>query len=184
MTATTATRSRNKVSNDTYTDVVVAALRGRLREVASVGDASLSDLLGRPEALAARVAAVVPTPSRLAATIGPVYRQASLAAACGHSRQAVSDLIKRRRVLALTTKDGHVVIPAFQLGDDLRPLNGIPEILQILTPDVIDEWTLASWLTAAHDQLGAKSVVEYLAAGNEPARAFAVAEAAKRRWSV
>lgn len=183
MTTTIAIGSRNAVSNDTFTDVVVAALRSRLREVASHNDASLRDILGLPETLAARVAAVVPAPSRLAATIGPVYRQATLATAWGQSRQAVFDLIKRRRLLTLTTKDGHVVIPAFQLGDDLRPLNGIPEILHILTPDVVDEWTLASWLTTAHDQLDATSIVEYLAAGNEPARAFAVAEAAKRRWS-
>ena len=182
MTTTTALR-RNKVSNDTFTDVVVAALRRRLREVASNADAPLADIFGLPEILAARVAAVVPAPSVWATTIGPVYRQATLALACGHSRQAISDLIKRRRLLALTTKDGHVVIPAFQLGEDLRPLNGIGEILQILTPDVVDEWTLASWLTARHDQLDGKSIIEHLAASGQPAQACAIAEAAKRRWS-
>ena len=170
-------------SADAYADVVVAALRSRLREVASSRDGSLSELLGPAEVVAARVAAVVPTPSAFAATIGPVYRQATLALAWGHSRQAVSDLIKRRRLLALTTDDGHVVIPAFQLGADLRPVRGLAEILRILTPDVVDEWTLASWLTAPHDRLDGTSVVAYLAAGVEPARAFAVAEAARRRWS-
>jgi hypothetical protein len=85
-------------------------------------------------------------------------------------------------VLALTTQDGHTVVPAFQLGIDLRPLPGLSKVLQILTPDVVDEWTLASWLTASHDALDNDSVIGHLAAGREPARVCALAESARRRW--
>jgi hypothetical protein len=181
VTGSAAVRERT-YSNETFADIVVAALRTRLREVASSTDTPLSEMLGCPDALAARIAAVVPAPSVWAASIGPVYRQASLATACGFSRQAVADMIKHRRLLALTTADGHIVIPAFQLGTDLRPLPGLGKVLQILTPDVVDEWTLASWLTANHDGLDNDSVIGHLAAGRDPTRAWAVAESARRRW--
>jgi hypothetical protein len=179
---TAASELARKLGNDQFVDVVVRALQERLAE-ASRGGASLSNLLGAAEVLAERVAAVVPAASPWGSTIGPVYRQASLADARGHSRQAIADLVKKRRVLALTTSDGHVVIPAFQLDTRLRPLRGLPEVLQILTPDVVDEWMLASWLTAPHASLGGRSVVDYLAAGNKPAKALSVAKAAKQRWS-
>jgi hypothetical protein len=91
-------------------------------------------------------------------------------------------MIKRRRLFALTTADGHIVIPAFQLGTDLRPLPGLGKVLQILTPDVVDEWTLASWLTASHDGLDNDSVIGHLADGRDSTRAWAVAESARRRW--
>lgn len=166
-----------------FLDVVVAALIRRLREVAASSAVPLRDALGSPEELAARITAVVPEPSRLAEMVGPVYRQASLAAASGRSRQAVADMVRRRRLLALTTSDGHVVVPAFQLGDDLRPLPGIPEVLAVLTPDVVDEWTLASWLTAPQPRLEGRSVVGHLAGGGDVATALVLAESVRRRWA-
>lgn len=77
------------------------------------------------------------------ATIGPVYRQASLAMACGCSRQAIHEWVRNRRVLALTTSDGVVIVPAFQLDARQRPLGGLEDVLRLLTPDIVDDWTLA-----------------------------------------
>jgi hypothetical protein len=179
---TTLAEDARTLRNEQFVDVALGVVRERFTE-ASHGGALLSELLGPPDVLADKIAAVVPESWAWTSTIGPVYRQASLATARGHSRQAVADLIKKRRVLALTTSDGHVVIPAFQLDSNLQPIRGLPEVLRILTSDVVDDWMLASWLTAPHHSLGGHSVVEHLAAGGDRSKAMSVAEAARQRWS-
>ena len=180
--ALTPSVTTTSVTDDQFVDVVVGLLRLRLREVSAASEASLRELLGRPEELGARVAEAIPAPSRLAEAVGPVYRQASLAAAWGCSRQAVSDLIKRRRLLTVTTSDGHVVVPAFQLGPDLRPLGGMADILAVLSPEVVDDWTLASWLRQPQPRLHGASVIDRLAAG-DGASVMPLIEAARRRWA-
>lgn len=176
-------KRRETGGNDAYVDTVVGALRARLRQVSSETAEPLESVLGPADALAERLVAVVPTPSRLAEVVGPVYRQATLAKQWGCSRQAVGDLVHRRRLLALTTSDRVVVIPAFQLDAGLRPLHGIADVLAILTEDIVDGWTLASWITAPQQRLGGHSVIEHLAANGDPGQVLAVAEAARRRWS-
>jgi hypothetical protein len=185
MTAAFATAPKQRrpvVSNDEYVDTVVAALRSRLRQVADGAGQPLDTLLGSASALADRIVAVVPARSALSDAVGPVYRQAGLAKACGCSRQAVSEWVKLRRVLALTTSDGVIVIPAGQLDANLRPLRGLADVLRVLTPDVVDEWMLASWLTTPQPRLRGRSMLEWLAAAGALAEAVAIAEAARRRW--
>jgi hypothetical protein len=186
MTAAFATapkpRRRRVVSDEEYVDTVVGALRARLREVSAAGAEPLETLLGSVSLLADRVVAVVPARSALGDAVGPVYRQAGLARACGCSRQAVSEWVKHRRVLALTTSDGVVVVPAGQLDANLRPLRGLADVLRVLTADVVDDWMLASWLTTPQATLRNRSVLEWLAAGSSLPQALAVAEAARRRW--
>jgi hypothetical protein len=97
------------------------------------------------------------------------------------TRQAVNDWVRNRRVVALTTTDDVIVIPAFQFDRQLRPWKGIDQVLEILVPDVVDEWTLASWLTAPQPTLDGESVIDRLAAG-DIATALSVAEVARRRW--
>ncbi|MFM8481970.1 MAG: hypothetical protein ACKOBT_01305, partial [Actinomycetota bacterium] len=81
-----------------YAETVVQALRERLRQVSTSSGESLESVLGPAEELAARVAAVVPQAHPLSAAIGPVYRQAGLAKACGVTRQAVNEWVRSRKV--------------------------------------------------------------------------------------
>jgi hypothetical protein len=180
--ATAPKRRRQVVSDEEYVDTVVAALRSRLREVAGDSGLPLDTLLGSASVLADRIVSVVPARSALGDAVGPFYRQAGLAKACGCSRQAVSEWVKHRRVLALTTSDAVVVIPAGQLDANLRPLRGLADVLRVFTTDVVDEWTLASWLTTPQPRLRGMSVLEWLAAAGGLAEALAIAEAARRRW--
>jgi len=168
--------------DDIYVTEVAGALIARLREVAHSTDAHLYEVLGGAEDLALRVVATIPSPSRLAMQIGPVYRQSDLAKARGCTRQAIKDSINKRRVLALTTADDVTVIPAFQLGPDLRPLPGLEEVLKILTPEVMDDWTLVSWLNAPQAQLGERSVIEALREGSNLDDVRIVTVATQRRW--
>lgn len=170
-----------KVADDAYADAVIGELLARLREVSAATSEPLEAVLGPVAMLAARVTAAVPGTSRLAAAVGPVYRQAGLAKACGCSRQAVSDWVRSRRLLALTTADDVVLIPAFQLDRHLRPIRGLEKVLRVLTSDVVDDWTLASWLRAPQPILDGDTVVDRLAAGDVGA-AVSTAEAARRRW--
>ncbi|MFM7127653.1 MAG: hypothetical protein ACKOA6_14945 [Actinomycetota bacterium] len=164
-----------------YAETVVQALRERLRQVSTSSGESLESVLGPAEELAARVAAVVPQAHPLSAAIGPVYRQAGLAKACGVTRQAVNEWVRSRKVLSLTTADDVVVIPAYQFDRHLKPYSGIGQILQILTSEVVDEWTLASWLTAPQARYHSESVLDLIARG-ETTIAVRLAESARQRW--
>lgn len=169
-------------ADDAYSEAIIQALRQRLRQVATTTSEPLEIVLGPAEELAARVASVVPVVNSLAQAVGPVYRQSGLAKACGLTRQAVNDWVRNRRVLALTTSDDVVLIPAFQFDRHLRPWRGIDQVLAILTPDVVDEWTLASWLTAPQATLNGESVIDRIASGDVTS-AVKLAEAARRRWT-
>jgi hypothetical protein len=171
----------NQVADDAYSEAVISALRQRLRQVSTATSEPLEAVLGPAEELAARVSAAVPSANSFAQAVGPVYRQAGLAKACGLTRQAINDWVRNRRVLSLTTADDVVLIPAFQFDRQLRPWKGIDQVLEILTPDVVDEWTLASWLTAPQPTLDGESMIDRIGAG-DIASALSVAESARRRW--
>lgn len=181
--AAPSTRPRVRVADDEYVNTVLSAVRARLRQVSSETSEPLESVLGNVSEVAERLAAAVPTASTLAAEIGPVYRQASLAKARGCSRQAIGDWVRHRRVLALTTSDNVVVIPAFQLDSALGPLPGLEAVLSVLTPDVVDDWTLASWLGAPQPLLGGDTVIARVRACRaRDADVIAVIEAVRERW--
>lgn|GEM_PF-777750 len=163
-----------------YTQKILRVVERQL--LASVGDLDLEEVLGPVDNVAERVAAAIPTPSKFARQIGPVYRQAALAKLWGCSRQAVFDKIAKRKLLALTTSDGVVLVPAFQFDTKLRPLKGLDSILARLNDDVVDEWTLASWLTAPQESLGKRSVIEEIRDGEDPSLVTVVVESARHRW--
>lgn len=184
MTTTATSKNSGGVrrSGDSdYAEEVVRAIRERLRQLSTDSGESLESVLGPAEELAARVTAAVPQVNPLAAAIGPVYRQATLAKAAGVTRQAVNEWVRARKVLALTTADDMVVIPACQFDRRLRPYPGVSQILQILTSDIVDDWTLASWLTAPVARLHGDSVMDLIARG-EIATAMRLAESVRQRW--
>lgn len=118
--------------------------------------------------------------------IGPVYRTDQLRALLGGvSRQALSDRVKRSTLLALKTRDGITVYPAWQFSEG-QVLPGLGEVLKLFAADehgeVVDAWTLASWLRTGLDELEGDSVSDRLRAGElEPA--LAAARTAAARWS-
>ena len=179
--ATPAKPRVTKIADDAYADAVVGMLRARLHEVSASTAEPLESILGPASEFAARVAAAVPAVNSLATAIGPVYRQAGLAAASGCSRQAVHEWVRNRRVLTVTTSDGVVLIPAFQLDHRLRPLPGLEQVLSTLSADVVDDWTLAVWLQSPQRVLGGDRVIDRVAAGDLPS-ALSAATAARRRW--
>lgn len=100
----------------------------------------------------------------------------------GRHSDEVGALVAERRLLALTTSDGISVIPRFQLDTELKPIASLSAVLQILTEDIVDPWTLAAWLLAPRDLLGT-SIVEFLRAGGDESVALSVATQARTRWA-
>ena len=93
------------------------------------------------------------------------------------TRQAVSDLVKRRRLLALPTPEGQLAYPAFQFTRLGRPDPSLPAILEIFSKAAVDAHTIASWFTTPQALLAGKVPARWLKERNEVSR---VIEAARR----
>ena len=95
------------------------------------------------------------------AQVGPVYRQADVAALLGKSKQAVS---ADPRLLKLVLRSGEVGYPVFQF-DGRRQLPGVRDVIGALAPVVATPWTIASWLTSPSADLDGQTPVAALRAG-------------------
>jgi hypothetical protein len=95
----------------------------------------------------------------------------------GMTRQAVSDLAKRGRLLALPDERECLRFPAFQFGRVGRPLLGVAEIRRIFAPAEISPYTVASWFVTPQPLLDDTPPAQWLADGRDPTLAI---EAARR----
>lgn len=84
------------------------------------------------------------------------------------TRQGINDLGKRRRLLALSTKTGQVVYPAFQFAGG-RPLRHLPELLSAFSAANPSPWTVASWLVTPHRLLDDATPAQWLKREHDPA---------------
>jgi hypothetical protein len=95
--------------------------------------------------------------------LGPLYEWSDVAEVLGTvgTRQGISDLAKRRRLLALPTKGGKLLYPAFQFSG-ARTIAGLHELLVELDRSGASPWTQASWFVTPQDELDGESPVAYL----------------------
>lgn len=82
------------------------------------------------------------------------------------TRQGISDHVARRRLLALSGEDGQLLFPAFQFGEDGRPLTGLSDVLRTLQGAFESSYSLASWFTTSQEELGNATPAESLRAGD------------------
>src|SRR5690606_11081576 len=75
---------------------------------------------------------------------GPLLTTGELQKDGGRSRQAVHDLVKRGRLLALPSAAGNL-FPAFQLDPSGRPRPAVPEVLDAFSGAVESPYTVATW---------------------------------------
>lgn len=133
------------------------ALAEVLADAAPTGDAGQA---GRRAALAAVAGQV------WSEHLGPLFDTDGVAALLGGvTKQAVSDRVRRRRLLALRTGSGRLVYPAFQF-DGRHVVAGIAEVLGRLEPDDAEAWTVASWLNTPDPELDGRTPVEALRSGD------------------
>ncbi len=134
-------------------------------------EAALGDLLGAADPLTdpvnvGRTAALEAMAGALwSEDLGPFYSSESVATLLGNvTKQAVSDRVRRHRLLALRTGSGRLVYPAFQF-DRRQVISGLGAVLTIVAPDDTESWYVASWLTTPDPRLGGLSPVDALTAG-------------------
>ncbi len=128
--------------------------------------------LGREAALAAAAGAI------WRKKIGPTLSTVEVQERIGvRTRQAVSDLVKRRRLLALETEQARLRYPVFQFSPQGRPYPQIPEILEMFHEAAIDPYTTASWFKTPQKLLEDETPAAWLRADRDPEL---VVEAARR----
>jgi len=94
------------------------------------------------------------------------------------TRQAVSDLRSRGRLLGLRRQDGRVVYPAFQFGPGGRPFSALPQVLELMGDRAaLDAWTVASWFVSPQTLLDGATPADWLHRKRDPER---VVRAARR----
>jgi len=136
------------------------------------------ELLDDPSGLGRRAALMVVAERLWGEHLGPLLEVEEVKSLlCVGSRQAVSDLAKRGRLLALDAAGGRKVYPAFQFARGGRPFPELPEILKAFDGAAETPYTIASWLVSPQDLLERQTPAAWMQAGREPDRLF---EAARR----
>jgi hypothetical protein len=95
--------------------------------------------------------------------LGPMYGWSDVAEILGtvRTRQGVSDLAKRKRLLALPASGGRIFYPAFQF-QGARTIPGLHEVLVELERAAASPWTIASWFQSGQEELGGLPPTSYL----------------------
>jgi hypothetical protein len=98
--------------------------------------------------------------------LGPLYSSKQVREVMGRgTRQSVSELAKRRRLLALAEADGRLAFPAFQFGRGGKRLPALEQILQIFDGAVETPYTIASWFVTPEARLDGKTPAAWLRGG-------------------
>jgi hypothetical protein len=98
--------------------------------------------------------------------LGPLYSSKQVREVMGRgTRQSVSELAKRGRLLALPEEDGRLAFPAFQFGRTGKRLPGLERILEIFDGAVETPYTIASWFVTPDSRLAGKTPAAWLRAG-------------------
>ena len=106
-------------------------------------------------------------PNPWAGIVGLCYRAHSIARELGWPLEQVTTAVAALELLEVTTVEGTLLYPAFQLWNG-RVVEGLGEVLQVLSTGTASRWTWAQWLnTPDDDETGepAPSAIEQLRAG-------------------
>lgn len=94
------------------------------------------------------------------------------------TRQAVYDLVSRRRLLGLRRDGGSMAFPVFQFDPATgRAYQVVGDVLAAFATAGVDPYTVATWLATAQDELDGATPVSLL---GDPSSADAVVRAASR----
>lgn len=145
---------------------------GWIDEASAAFESALTDLIGerRPQLDAVeagrRAALKAVTGAMWTDAVGPFYSTEGVMNLLGGiSKQAVSDRVRRHRLLALRTGSGRLVYPAAQFHDE-RVVDGLGDVLDVLVPDETEAWMVASWLTTPDPELAGRNPIEALRSGD------------------
>lgn len=114
--------------------------------------------------------------------LGPLLDADQVAGLLGvRSRQAVSDLARRSRLLALDAAAGRKLYPALQFAPNGRPWDELAPILEIFAEVAATPYTTASWLASPNPNLDGKTPLDWLRSGRESEELLQAARRAASR---
>ena len=143
-----------------------------------LGFADAEAELGDPVELGRRAALFVAANAVWQRHLGPLLDGTQVQQRLGvRTRQAVHDLVKRRRLLGLPTPSGRRLYPAFQFSAAGRPYAELSAILDQFAEAVTSPYTLASWFVTPQPLLDGETPARWLQLGRDPEQ---VKEAARR----
>lgn len=144
----------------------------------SLGISDSTSGLGDPAELGRRAALLVASEFAWRQHLGSLLDGQQVRCLLGvRTRQAVHDLVKRRRLLGLPSAEGRLVFPAIQFAPDGRPYAALPAILELFEHAAESPYTIGSWLASPQPILDGQTPAAWLRAGNDPHQ---VIEAARR----
>jgi hypothetical protein len=95
----------------------------------------------------------------------------------GCTRQAISDFVKRKRLLAVSDAKGRLRFPAFQFMPTGRPFPIVADVLREFSAADVSPYTTAAWFVTPQPLLDGETPAQWLRAGSAGA---IVVEAARR----
>ena len=122
-----------------------------------------------PSALGRRAALLAASDVVWQKRLGPLYSSKQVRELMGRgTRQSVSELARRGRLLALPQDDGRLAFPAFQFSRNGERLPALEQILRIFDGAVETPYTIASWFVTPDGQLDGKTPAAWLRARRRP----------------
>lgn len=129
-----------------------------------------------PSALGRRAALLAASDVVWHKHLGPMYSSKQVREVMGRgTRQSVSELAKRGRLLALPEEDGRLAFPAFQFGRTGKRLPALEQVLELFDGAVETPYTVASWFVTPEPGLQGKTPAAWLRAGRSSGPALEAA---------
>lgn len=163
-------------------EVLLSLVRGFLAGLGGSQIAQLDPV--EAERLGTRAAAHVAAGASWREHLGQLLDVKAVQMALGvGTRQAVYDLVKRGRLLGLRRSGSGMLFPAFQFDPATgRPFSVVPELLAVFRAAGIDDYTTATWMSTAQEDLDAGIPREMF--GNGRSRDLVVsARRSAERWA-
>jgi hypothetical protein len=149
-------------------------------EAAAVFASTLREVLGNralAPAAARRAALLAASATVWEEAIGPLLdAQAARELLGGVSRQRLEQLVSAGRLIVLEERSGQRRFPAWQFGEDGRPLSGLVDAHRALVTDGrMSPWSAASWCVHEHPELEGHTPQAWARSGGDRERLAAVA---------
>jgi Protein of unknown function (DUF2384) len=119
-------------------------------------------------------------PQMWADAVGPFYDTAGVATVLGVSGSAVRGRRARGSLLSMQTGSGSTVYPTWQFQDG-HVVPGLGRVLRSLRGVDVSRWTLAAWLRTPDVELGGRTPMDCLRAGDQDP-VLLVASRASEHW--
>ncbi len=137
---------------------------------------------GDPRALGRRAALLAVAGTVWRRHLGPLLTSKQVAELLGvGTRQAVSDRVKRRRILALPAGERELAYPSFQFGPTGEPYPAMASVLEVFSTAKLSPHTIASWFVTPQDALDGATPAEWMAEGRDVERVVVAARRSAAR---